>query len=1078
MKRVNDSGRGRIARVSTVAVCLILTMVITAPADFAHVQAPHLTVTSLQVNHTSTPLGIDDSHPSLSWRLAAQDGARQSAYRVLVASSPDRLAPGSTDVWDSGLVVSSESVGVAYGGPALRSKQRYYWTVQVTDAQGEPSAWAPSAWWEMGLLNTSDWHGAQWISPDTTGHGSWSNFSLDVDFTIRRGAASLVLRAQDQDNLYLWQVNSQISPGKVMLRPHLARGGSYSHLVPDVDVSSVVTPQNVTLPHHLRVKADGATMTTWIDGTLVNTLTDATISAGTVGFRVGDTTEESLYDNLAVHGLDGTTLFSDDFATNPDPSFPQTPIVDGQLKPGSGIVLASRDSSAPLLRQDFTVTKPIARARAYVDGLGFYELHLNGHKVGTSVLTPANTPYQQRSLYATYDITGDLHPGANAVGMWLGKGYGSQFSPYGFRWLGPEQALVLVDVTYTDGTAQTIATGGDWTWTTGPIIANDLYHGETYDARQEKPGWDQPGYADPGGRNAVRTVPAPSTNLTADDVPPMRVVQTLRPVRLTQPTPGVWVYDLGQNIAGWQQLRVRGAAGTTVQMRTAEDLGADGMLDTTTNRNAASTDRFTLAGTGQVETYEPRFTYHGFRYLEVTGFPGTPTLDSVSGQVVHADVASTGTFTSSDPLLNQIWQNNRWSILNNSMSLPTDNPVRDERTPPGMDVQAYHDASVREFGLDRFYSNYLLDMPPGTALPNDAGNSQNPDMGGNQVPLAWTLYEQYGDKAALARNYPAMKAFVDKNATVPGHIWPGDHGFGDWCPPVYGPGVNDGRGSPNIGNCTSEVSLVNTALSYRQTTDLAKAADALGYPTDAARYRSLASDIRTAFNSTFMNSARNGYSSGRQVTSILPLAFGMVPDGDVKAVGDQLVTTILSTGNGHLDTGIFGTRFLMDALARIGRVDVAMTVLDQRTYPGFGYEISQGATSDWEEWTFSSSMETHDHAMFSGINASLYTVLGGITPASPGYATVNIAPQVPPSLNQVCAALDTVHGTVKSCWTKSGRSFQLHVTIPANTTATVSVPMLSPDQATTHADRGATMLRVQDGAAVYAVGSGTWNFTT
>ncbi len=688
------------------------------------------------------------------------------------------------------------------------------------------------------------------------------------------------------------------------------------------------------------------------------------------------------------------------------------------------------------------------------------------------MLTPANTPYQQRSLYATYDVTADVRAGANAVGMWLGNGYGSRFSPYGFRWLGPKQAIALVEVTYTDGTTQAVTTGDGWTWSSGPVIADDLYHGETYDARLERSGWDQPGWT---GGSGVRAVDPPTAALTADDLTPMRVVRTLRPVQLTQPSPGVWVYDLGQNIAGWQQLRVQGPSGTTVRMRTAEELGADGNLDTTTNRAAASTDRFTLAGTGRVETYEPRFTYHGFRYLEVTGFPGTPTLDSVSGRVVHADVVSTGTFSSSDPLLNRIWEINRWGILNNSMSLPTDNPVRDERTPPGMDVQAYHDASTREFGMDRFYANYLLDMPPGTALPNDGPNNQNPDMGGDQVPLAWTLYEQYGDKAALARHYPAMKAFVDTNASVPGHIWPASRGFGDWCPPVYGAGVNDGRGSPGVGSCTSEVSLVNTALSYRQAVDVGLAADALGHPEDAARFRTLAADIKSAFNSTFLNAARNGYGSGRQTTSILPLAFGLVPDNDVKAVGDQLVRTITTTNNSHLDTGIFGTRFLVDALARIGRVDVAMTVLGQQTYPGFGYEISQGATSPWEEWTYFSSMETHDHAMFSGINASFYTVLGGITPTSAGYATVSIAPKVPPGLEHVCATQDTVRGEVRSCWTQAGRTFQLEVTVPVGAKATVSVPLFGAKSA--RAVRGTELVGVQDGAATYSVGSGDWKFT-
>ncbi len=963
-------------------VAAVLSALLPAAAASAADPGPsRLSVAGLQADYASNPLGIDDAHPSLSWQLGSPvNDERQTAYRILVASTPDRLAPGRADVWDSGKVTSNASVGVSYGGPALRSAQRYYWTVQAWDARGNPSGWARPARWEMGLLNAAAWPGAQWISPDTAGQDSWSDFFLDVDFTIRKGAASVVFRAQDPNNLYMWQVNSEVNPGQVMLRPHLEVNGSFSHLVPDVDISQVITQQNVNAQHHLRIEANGATISTWIDGTLVNVLTDHTFSKGTAGFRVGDSTEDSLYDNLAVHGLDGTSLFSDDFSASPDPSFPQTPITGGQLEPGGGITLLNPNPGAPLLRDSFTLGKKVARARAYVDGLGLYELHINGRKVGDNVLTPPDPPYQQRDLYQTYDVTSDVRRGANAVGIWLGNGYGPNFSPYGFRWLGPKQATLLLEVTYTDGTSQMITTNDSWTWSNGPITANDIYNGETYDARLEQQGWDEPGFGASAWK-PVTAVAAPSANLVADDVPPVRVVQTLRPVRMTEPKPGVYVYDLGQNIAGWERLRVQGPAGTTVQMRTAEDLAKDGTLDTTTNRNAASTDRYTLAGTGKAETYEPRFTYHGFRYVEVTGYPGTPTLDSIAGRVVHADVASTGTFTSSDPLLNQIWQNNRWTILNNSMSLPTDNPVRDERTPPGMDVQAYHDASIREFGMDRFYASYLSDMPPGTALPSDAGNAQNPDMGGDQISLAWMLYQQYGDRATLARMYPAMKAFVDTNAaSVPGYIWPADHGFGDWCPPVYGPGVNGGLGSPGVGDCTSEVSLVNTALSYLQASDVAQAAGALGLAADAAHYTALASTIKDAFNATFLNATHDGYADGRQTTSILPLAFGMVPAADVNAVGGKLVSTILNTDHGHLDTGIFGTRYLMDALARTGRTDVAMTVLDQTTYPGFGYEISQGATTDWEEWTYSSSMESHDHAMFSGINASLYTDLAGLEP--------------------------------------------------------------------------------------------------
>ncbi|SFF78814.1 alpha-L-rhamnosidase [Actinacidiphila alni] len=1040
-----------------------------------------LTVAHLTTDATTDPLGTDDTHPALGWQLrASANGQRQTGYRILVATTPDRLAPGHADVWDSGQVAGADSTAVPYGGPAPESGRTYYWKVQVRDARGHASAWSPVARWEMGLLGDADWQGAQWIAPDTGAAYSWSDFTLDTDFTVKAAAASVLFRVKDSRNYYMWQINSASTPGKILLRPHVQKDGSFSNLG-EVDLSPVITSANLNAPHHLTIRTEGDRITTSVDGTQVDSRTDGTFAEGTLGFRTSTTNgvgEDALYDNVTVRGPDGKTLFSDAFDASPDPLFPDTAVTDGQLEPKGDPTLLDPDPAAPMLRHSFTLGgKKVARARAYVYGLGFYELHLNGAKVGDRVLAPANTPYDQRNLYATYDITGALKRGANTVGMWLGNGYGPRFNPYGFRWTGQKQAVVLLDVDYADGTRQKVVSDDSWKWSTGAITGNDIYAGENYNATLDKAGWDRPRYDDTGWQ-PVKKATAPSQKLVADTMPPLRVTGTLRPVSVKQPRPGVYVYDFGQNIAGWERLRVEGAAGTAVKMRTAEEIGADGMLDTVTNRSAASTDTYTLAGTGRQETYEPRFTYHGFRYVEVTGFPGRPTAASLDARVVHADVASTGTFSSSDALLNKIWQNNRWTILNNSMSTPTDNPVRDERTPPGMDVQAYHDASTREFGMDRYYAKYLQDLPPGAALPNDEGNAVRPDMDGNPVTLAWTLYENYGDKATLAATYPAMKDFVDKDAAMqPDHIWPENKGFGDWCPPDRSSNANGGLGSPSAGACQSEVSVVNTALMYLQAVDVAKSATALGESADAAHYEELAGDIKDAFNSRFLNAAGDTYGDGRQTTSVLPMAFGMVPADKVAAVGRQLVDTIMTKDGGHLDTGIFGTRYLMDALAAVGRTDVAMTVLDQRTYPGFGYEIGQGATTSWEEWTYRSSMETHDHAMFAGINASLYTTLAGIRPTGAGYRTVTIAPRPPGGLRAVSASIDTPKGAVASAWTDTGRRFDLTVSVPVGTTATVEVPLAGAGHPHVTATHGARPVRTDGKVAVYEVGSGTWRFT-
>lgn len=1038
-----------------------------------------LTATDLRVDGRTSPLGNDTKKPSLSWRLASDvDGARQTAYRIVVASDADQLGSGPY-VWDSGRVESGESIGLSYDGPALSASTRYHWAVQVWDGAGQTSGWSEPAWWETGLLD-GDWGGADWISPDVAGALTWADFTVGVDFTIRSAAEGLLLRAKDADNFYMWQVSTAVNSNAVMLRPHVRVRGQFRNLG-EVDLAPVLTPANIGGQHRLEVRVEGDTFTTFIDGTQVDQRQDSTLSgAGTLGLRHDRTNgqdERATFDNLVVKSLDGAELFSEDFSTAPAATFPTVPIVDGQLAPGGGLTLMSRTPEAPLLRHDFDLTRPVAKARAYVYGLGLYELSLNGSTADDRRLTNTSGQYENNLFYDTYDVTEAVREGSNAVGLTLANGYGARYNGYAWRYLGGKKARMLLEVTYTDGSTETVTTSDDWTWSTGPVVANDMYDGEVYDARAERRGWDKAGYDDASWL-PVATVEGPDAPLVANPGPDRRVVKTLRPVSVKEPTEGVFVFDLGQNISGWTRLHVEGPAGSSVTMKTAEEVYSDGRLDTRTNRSAKATDTYVLKGGGS-ESWEPRFVYHGFRYVQVTGYPGTPTLDDLDGRVVQADVESTGSFESSDKLLNQIWENNRWAIRNNSMSTPTDTPVRDERTPPAMDVQAYKDAAIREFDMGPFYAKYLLDMPPGVGLPQDAHKSQYPDMAGGQVSLAWTLYEQYGDVATLRSTYPVMKKFIDQNvADFPGYVWTADTGLGDWCPPVHGDQANGGMGGPGAGDCTSETLIVNNALWYQQTRDVAQAAEVLGNDADAAHFAEVADRIKDAFNEKFLNAAGDTYGSGRMTTSVLPLAFGMVPKANIDAVGDRLVRTVMTDNGGHLDTGIFGTRHLFDALKAVGRVDVAMTVLGKRSYPSFGFQIDNGATTPWEQWMYDAGMITHDHAMFAGINASLYTGLGGIQSDGPAYSSTRISPEVPESLDWVRVKQDTVRGTVGSSWRRTDDGLVLDVTVPANTTAIVEVPTAGFGNGKVQAPAGAVAKgSTDDGRAVFAVGSGDYRFT-
>jgi alpha-L-rhamnosidase len=1041
------------------------------------------------------PLGIDDPRPRLGWQLhSGERGARQTAYRIQVAESTAGLTAGDL-VWDSSEVGSAESVAVSYDGPPLDSGQRYYWRVRVWDEHGEESAWSAPSWWEMGLLEPAAWQGAEWIAPAaTTEAASWRDYRLDVAFTIVSGAAGVVFRAQNPDNFYMWQV--QVEADDVLLRPHLRQDGHWE-VLDEIDIADTLPLSQAHTPHELTIEADGDSFTTWIDGEEVNELDDDTFAAGGVGFRSGDGSEDARFDDLEVHDLNGRELFSDDFETSPDPAFPGATLQSGALRSHAGDTdLISTTPAVPELRKEFVLDRPasqVVSARAYAFGLGLYELRLSGERVGDRVLTPPATDYGQRLRYQTYDVASQLRNGANVLGMTLAEGYGPRFSKYGWRWLGPRQAQVLLEVRYANGTSQHVISDGSWRWGEGAVREASLYGGETYDGRLAGSGWDEPGFDD-GAWQPVKAASPPPGTLEADTTPPIRVVETLRPVALTEPAAGTHVFDLGRNFSGWARIQVEGPAGTEIRMRYAENIRADGTLDRTTNRNAAATDTFVLAGGPGTETFEPEFTYHGFRYVEVTGLPAgfEPTLDTLAGRVVHADLSPTAEFESSDPLLDRIYANNRRTIENNAMSYPTDNPVRDERTGPGMDVQAYVDAAVRDFDANRYLAAFL------DQLDEEWGGS--PDMNAAHIPIAWALYEQYGDLATLAKSYPSMVAAVDAYMAETGDgVWPeppaGEHrGFGDWCPPIPAGEVAGGIGGPDIDayeECFSEVSLVNTALAYRDARIVAAAARALGQTVDAAHFDAIAEQIEAAFEATFANLPGGGYGSERQVTSILPLAFDMTPAGRRGPVARALVERVLTHDDGHLDTGIFGTRFLFDALLAAGRPDIALTALDQTTYPGFGYEIGfgpqiglppgHGATTSWEGWAYEAGHGSHDHAMFAGINASLTGGLGGIEPLSPGYAEVGIAPAAAAGLDRVATSLQTVRGEVASSWRRAGETFQLDVTVPPNATAEVRIPTQPGDEVRESGvaagkSEGVSFLRDEGMSRVYRTGSGEFHF--
>lgn len=742
----------------------------------------------------------------------------------------------------------------------------------------------------------------------------------------------------------------------------------------------------------------------------------------------------------------------------------------GLLKPsdwhGKWISTTS-DKISPLFRKEFIVEKPVKRATAFVIGLGWYELHLNGSKIGDQVLAPANSDYSRRIIYDSYDVTKFVVKGANTAGLWLAGGYGPTYSKYGWRWMDSKRALLQLHIEFTDGSTAMIVTDETWKATGSNILAADMYNGETFDATQEKSGWDRNAFNDKNWENAIPAT-APKGKLISNMSSPVRVTRILKPVSVKMVSPGCYVFDIGQNISGWVRLNVKGAQpNTRITLRHAEVLKNDGNLDTHTNRKAEAKDIYICKGS-TMETWEPRFTYHGFRYVELTGYPGTPDLSTIEACAVHADVGQTGMFECSDSLVNRIHSNFRWTMLNNMVSIPTDNPVRDERTPCQMDENCLYEAAIQNFDVQQYFKNWLTDI---------YGSTNNPDWAAGQVLGPWLLFQYYGDKRILETFYPSAKREVDYCTANASRLKNWSQNFGDWCPPFT---------NGTYEQSYSEGEIVNTTLYYYMADLLAKIAGLTGRSADSVRYSSLADSVRTAFNSRLYNPQAGKYGSGKQITYIMPLLTGIVPGNDRFRVFDNLLRNVTWECNGHFGSGIYGTSFLPDILCDNGKPDVALTLFTQTTYPGFGYQIKNyDATTTWEQWDIIKSgreMETYNHAMFSGADKTFFTRFAGIRPLVPGYRKILIKPMAPAGLQFVNSTIKTVMGVITSDWKKAGKTFSLHLVIPVNTTALVFLPGKDPANVTENGhvvsnEAGIKFLRQEDDFLVFEVGSGSYNFS-
>ena len=899
----------------------------------------------LQCENRDNPLGIDAASPRLSWIARAVDpkerGQMQTAWRAIVASSPEILARDQGDLWDSGDVASSQSIQIAYRGGPLVSAQRCWWKVRIADKSGQWSPWSEAAWWEMGLLEPEDWK-AKWIDDGKP------------------------LPARDED------------------------------------------------------------------------------------------------------------FYADD--------------------------------PAPLFRREFAARGPVKRARLYVSGLGYYEARLNGERIGDSLLDPGWTSYTKRVFYSVYDVTDRIRPGANCLGAMLGNGW---FNPLPLRmWGGLDirksltverpRLIAQLRLDYADGSSEWTATGPDWKTAPGPIIRNSVYLGEMYDARRELAGWDAPGFDAAGWASSALAGPPQLGPLRAQPQPPIRQTAALKPVRVTEPSPRAFIFDLGQNFAGIARLRIKGDAGTTITLRYGELLNPDGTLNARTGccgqikpggasggpgapAAAEQCDTYILRGAPEGETYSPRFTFHGFRYIELRGYPGqgAPAPETIEGLRLNADVEPCGVFECSDPLLNQIQKNTQWTFLSNLFSVQSDCPHR-ERLGYGGDIIPTAEAFIYNFDMARFYAKVAGDFAD-AARPSGALTETAPfvgiadqGFGEGSGPIGWAiahpflvhcLYRYYGDRRIIEEQYETARRSLEfLRLHASNHII--DHCIGDHesLDPKFEP-------------------LTATAHYYLHASLTAEFARILEKADDALRYEELARSIKTAFIAKFLDPKTARFGPGGQTCQAVALAYDLVPPEKRSQALDLLVRAVMEDHKGHPATGIFGARLVPQVLSEMGRSEIAWNFTTAEGFPGWKYMIEKGATTLWEHWTLEENVFSHNHPMFGSISTWFFETPGGIQPApgAIGFDHIIIRPEILGDLKWAKARYNSVRGTVACEWKRDGAALEINVVIPVGASAEIYLPASRPGsifEGGVPAEKatGLKFLRVEGGKSVFLAQSGSYEF--
>ncbi|AHE53459.1 alpha-L-rhamnosidase [Sphingomonas sanxanigenens] len=1034
-----------------------------------------LKIVDLRAESLVDPIGLEAEGVRLSWRIEADArGVMQARCAIEAASSKALLEAGKADLWKAGEVLADKAVDIAWAGRPLRSRDVVYWRVTVQDSRGIRVT-SPTARFEMGLIEPSDWTakwvaveserdaadraaGLRWMRGDRTRDGSPRAFRLSFDVAAAGPATLFSIANFDSEQ---WLDGQPVD-----------RGPKSQHRF-GTEPIAVTTHQLAAGRHVLAVEVQDAT---GFNSPKIHEIACAAMVRLEGGGKPVRITSEGMRTAVKPGGGWQQPTFDDARWAAATPSANQQ-----QAWPRDG---------AHLLRREFSIDKPVMRARLYATALGAYVAEINGKRVGDALMSPESSDFREAVLYQTHDVTAHVRKGANAIGAMVGEGwYGSYHAPAGRYAFGdpPLRFLAQLEIEHPDGTRTTITTDDRWQQSSSPITQAEIYHGEDYDARLEQPGWSSPGLSAPDWRRAA-IGKTPPCRLRAQVSPPLRAVERLRAKTIRSFPGDRHVVDFGQNFAGWVHLQAKAEAGHTATLRFAEILTPEGMIDQANLRAARAACTYVFRGDPAGESYEPRFSYFGFRYVEVSGFGRAPTPDEVEGVVVTSDLPRSGWLLVDNPIVQGLWHNGFWSQRSNFFGVPTDCPQRDERLGWTGDANVFWDAAAFNMDVGAFTRRFMGDMRDGQGprgeFPDyapagwrDLQLGASPGWADAGIILPWTVWQRYGDTGVVDRNWPAMKhylAFIlEQN---PDLVWRNGRGYdyGDWV----------ALDAKEPGDETTPKALIATAMWKRSADAMADMAKGSGRQPEAERYRALSADIGRAFAAAFVK-PDGSVGNGSQCGYILALRFGLVPEPQRAAATRLLVADIKRRG-GLLSTGFLGTPFSLDALADRGETKLVYDLLLRTAFPSWGYMIAKGATTIWERWNadmVDAAMNSYNHYALGAVSGFVYRRIAGIDPLAPGFQRFRFAPVLDGRVTRGGARYESVLGRIETKWQQTPGGFEAELTVPANARAELLLPAAAPDRISEGGlplakAAGVTVLGQAGDRVTLEIGSGRYRFQT